>query len=211
MRASLNSSTHVLNKADKAEAPTLTGRADALQPRALEHLHAWGLSSEFTEEGPISNSTVLFRNGVKLFHDLSSQCDSRYRGFHIITQGQVEKIYIRDLRRHGVLVERGVIAASFKVQDTMGLTLPSWPVSATLRNIHTGRTENVRAKYLVGADGAASATREMLGIPFDGLTTDAYWAIMDCQFKTDFPYILGFSYVLVRFSHEDISADFYKA
>ena len=104
MHASLHLSTHVLNKADKAEAPTLTGRADALQPRALEHLHAWGLSSEFTEEGPISNSTVLFRNGVKLFHDLSSQCDSRYRGFHIITQGQVEKIYIRDLRRHGVLV-----------------------------------------------------------------------------------------------------------
>ena len=97
------------------------------------------------------------------------------------------------------------------MQDTVGLTLADWPVSATLLNIHTGRTENVRAKYLVGADGAASATREMLGIPFDGLTTDAYWAIMDCQFKTDFPYILGFSYVLVRFSVGDIRADFYKA
>ncbi|KAF2678716.1 hypothetical protein K458DRAFT_435570 [Lentithecium fluviatile CBS 122367] len=181
---------------DKAEAPTLTGRADGLQPRALEHLHAWGLSSEFAEEGPILNSTVLFRNGVKLFHNASSQCDSRYRGIHIITQGQIEKIYIRDLRRHGVLVERGVVADSFQVQDTVGPDLTSWPISATLRNIHTGRTESVRAKYLVGADGAASATREMLGIRFDGLTTDCYWAIMDCQFKTDFPYILGFCIVI---------------
>lgn len=59
-------------------------------------------------------------------------------------------------------------------------------------------------KYLIGADGAASATREMLGIPFDGLTTDCYWAIMDAQFKTDFPYILGFWYAfhLLECSHK---------
>ncbi|EFQ95145.1 hypothetical protein PTNB73_04506 [Pyrenophora teres f. teres] len=181
---------------DKAETPTLTGRADGLQPRAVEHLHAWGLSSEFTEEGPLLDSTVLFRNGVKLVHDANLQCDSRYRGSHIITQGQIEKIYIRDLRRHGLLVERGVVAEGIHVQKTSEQDIDAWPVSVTLRDVRTGSTENVRAKYLVGADGAASATREMLGIPFDGLTTDCYWAIMDCQFKTDFPYILGFCIVI---------------
>ncbi|KAL7770261.1 hypothetical protein CFE70_000194 [Pyrenophora teres f. teres 0-1] len=174
----------------------IIGRADGLQPRAVEHLHAWGLSSEFTEEGPLLDSTVLFRNGVKLVHDANLQCDSRYRGSHIITQGQIEKIYIRDLRRHGLLVERGVVAEGIHVQKTSEQDIDAWPVSVTLRDVRTGSTENVRAKYLVGADGAASATREMLGIPFDGLTTDCYWAIMDCQFKTDFPYILGFCIVI---------------
>jgi phenol 2-monooxygenase len=194
VRASPQLKKHPLSRSDKAEAPTLTGRADGLQPRALEHLHAWGLSSEFTEEGPLLDSTVLFRNGVKLFHNFSSQSDSRYKGVHVITQGQVEKIYIRDLRRHGVIVERGMVAESLQVQETLGMDLSSLPVSATLRNIRTGKTESVRAKYLVGADGAGSATREMLGVKFDGITTDCYWAIMDCQFKTDFPHILGFWY-----------------
>lgn len=128
----------------------------------------------------------------------------------MITQGQIEKIFIRDLRRQGVLVERGVVVERFQVQDTVGSDLTSRPVSATLRNVHTGRMESVRAKYLVGADGAASATREMLGIRFDGLTTDCYWAIMDCQFKTDFPYILGFWYTLTKTFLVAPSADFDK-
>ncbi|KAI1674180.1 FAD binding domain-containing protein [Pyrenophora tritici-repentis] len=200
---------------DKAETLTLTGRADGLQPRAVEHLHAWGLSSEFTEEGPLLSSTVLFRNGVKLVHD-AMPCDSRYRGSHIITQGQIEKIYIRNLRRHDVLVERGVVAEGIHVQKTTEQDMAARPVSVTLRDIQTGTTENVRAKYLVGADGAASATREMMGIPFDGLTTDCYRAIMDCQFKTDFPYILGFCIIIseehggiIIIPHEDGYTRFY--
>ncbi|KAG9200841.1 hypothetical protein G6514_006549 [Epicoccum nigrum] len=181
---------------DKASTPTLTGRADGVQPRALEHLHSWGLVSEFTEEGPLLNSTVLFRNGVKLFHGFSSMCDSRYKGIHVITQGQIEKVYIRDLKRRGVLVERGIIVDNFEVNEKAEEGRDVYPVKAELQNIHTGQTERVHAKYLIGADGAASKTREMMGIPFDGVTTDCYWAIMDCQFKTDFPHILGFCIVI---------------
>jgi phenol 2-monooxygenase len=140
------------------------------------------------------NSTVLFRNGVKLFHGFSSMCDSRYKGIHVITQGQIEKVYIRDLKRAGVLVEREVVVDNFEVHEKVeeGGEGDIHPVKAELRNIHTGRTESVHAKYLIGADGASSMTREMMGIPFDGVTTDCYWTIMDCQFKTDFPHILGF-------------------
>jgi phenol 2-monooxygenase len=93
-----------------------------------------------------------------------------------------------------VLVERGMMAENLQVEETLCTDLTSLPVSATLRDIHTGKTETVRAKYLIGADGAGSAIREMLGIKFDGVTTDCYWAIMDCQFETDFPHILGFWY-----------------
>ncbi|KAI0574901.1 FAD binding domain-containing protein [Pyrenophora tritici-repentis] len=136
---------------DKAETPTLTGRADGLQPRAVEHLHAWGLSSEFTEEGPLLSSTVLFRNGVKLVHD-AMPCDSRYRGSHIITQGQIEKIYIRNLRRHDVLVERGVVAEGIHVQKTTEQDMAARPVSVTLRDIQTGTTENVRANIIISEE-----------------------------------------------------------
>jgi len=167
----------------------LAGRADAIQPRALELLHSWGLAEEVAEEGPILNHTAMFKNGKKLFYIRSSTCDSRYKGLHIITQGQLERIYIRDLLRHKALVERCTVVDKFEVKN--GLST-SHPVAVTLKNLKTGQTELVHAKYLVGGDGAASSIREQLKIPFDGNTTDFYWAIMDCVFKTDYPYITTF-------------------
>ncbi len=104
----------------------------------------------------------------------------------------MERIYIRDLLRHKALVERCTVVDGFEVQDE---SLSSHPVKATLRNLKTGQRELVQARYLVGGDGAASSIREQLKIPFDGNTTDIYWAIMDCTFKTDYPYILDFRYM----------------
>lgn len=69
------------------------------------------------------------------------------------------------------------------------------PVRATLRNVATGKEETVRAQYLIGADGAASNIREQMKVPFDGLGTDIYWAIIDCQFKTDYPHLFGMSMI----------------
>lgn len=188
----------VLKKTDKAEGPCHSGRADAIQPRSLEYLRAWGLVDEVLGEGPLLNKTVLYRNGVKLFHNHSSMCDSRYRGISTVTQGQVEKIYVRDLKRHGVFVERCITVSEFDVRkeevggSSKRSSESSHPVAARVTNAKTGRDEVVRAKYLVGADGAASKIREMMGVPFDGLATDCFWTIMDVEVKTDYPHILDF-------------------
>ena len=174
---------------DKAETALLSGRADGLQPRSCEYLQSWGLVKEAVNEGPNINTSVVFRNGVKLGHGTNASCGDRYSGVNIITQGQLEKVYIRDLLRHKKVVERATTIEQFEVGDG---EVSTYPVAATLRNVKSGEVEVVRAKYLVGADGAGSTIREQLNIPFDGLATDCYWNIMDCQFKTDYPHILGF-------------------
>lgn len=159
-------------------------------------------------EGPLLNKTVLHRNGTKLFHGHSSMCDSRYKGIATVTQGQVEKVYVRDLRRRGVLVERGTTVSAFDVADVAATKVVngshakmngnshvgsnSHPVTAQLTHARSGRQEQVRARYLVGADGAASKIREMMDVPFDGLATDCFWTIMDVEVKTDYPHILDF-------------------
>ena len=149
--------------------------------------------NEVLGEGPLLNKTVLYRNGEKLFHGHSSMCDSRYRGISTITQGQVEKIYVRDLMRHRALVERCTTVAELDVaSQTRGAKSKTYPVTAKLTNSRTGHEETVRAKYLVGADGAASKIREMMNVPFDGLATDCYWTIIDCKVETDYPHILDF-------------------
>ncbi|KAF2973313.1 hypothetical protein GQX73_g378 [Xylaria multiplex] len=177
---------------DKAEGPSHSGRADAIQPRALEYLHAWGISNEATEVGPLLNKTILYRNGVKLFHGHSSTCDSRYKGIHIITQSQVEKIYIRDLLRHDVLVERNTVVDSLDISKDPASDNPA---TVKITNLRTGECDVVRAKYVIGADGAGSRIRELIGAPFDGLATDCYWAIIECEAATDYPHILDFSIV----------------
>jgi phenol 2-monooxygenase len=100
----------------------------------------------------------------------------------------MERIYIRDLLRHKIVVERETLVHNFEVFDEAAST---HPVQVNLKNVANGKEETVRAKYLIGADGATSSIREQLKINFDGLATDIYWAILDCRFKTDYPHMYG--------------------
>jgi len=109
----------------------------------------------------------------------------------VISQRQVERIYIRDLLRHRVLVERSTVLDKFEVEDDPSM---SHPVRAHIRNEKSKAGETIKARFLVGAEGAASSLRKKLGIPFDGITTDIHWGIMDCKFETDYPYITTFGY-----------------
>lgn len=176
---------------DKADAPLIAGRADGVQPRFLETLATWGLAQEVAEEGPLIERTAVYKDGKKLLFGPSHQSDSRYRGLHIITQGQVERIYIRDLKRNKSLVERSTTLSKFEINEKS-----SHPVHATLRNSRTGAEELVNAKFLVGSDGAASMVRKQLNIPFDGCSTDIYWGIMDCRFESDYPHAWVFGSVI---------------
>ncbi|KAL8861115.1 MAG: hypothetical protein Q9178_002329 [Gyalolechia marmorata] len=179
---------------DKAEQPLIAGRADGVQPRFLETLHSWGLATEVHEEGPLIERTAIYKDGKKLMFNTSHQSDSRYRGLHIITQGQLERIYVRDLLRHKVLVERQSSIVDFEA--TPDQSPSSHPVVIKLRNEKTGAEETIRSKFLVGSDGGASMVRKKLQIPFDGVSTDIYWGILDCKFESDYPHAWVFGSVI---------------
>ncbi|KAI1146765.1 FAD binding domain-containing protein [Nemania diffusa] len=183
---------------DKAAGPLSAGRADGVQPRFLETIATWGLAPEIHEEGPLIERTAIYKDGQKLLFNRSHQSDSRYRGLHIITQGQVERIYIRDLSRHKQLVERSSILKGYSkvARDDPQGPEPDHAIRATILNERTGAESVVEAKYLVGCDGAASMIRKSVGIPFDGVSTDIYWGIMDCIFESDYPHAWAFGSVI---------------
>lgn len=133
--------------------------------------------------------TAIYKDGEKLLFNRSHQSDSRYRGLHVITQGQIERIYLRDLLRHQVIVERSRSLAQFDVDVAKCSDQKSdHPVRATVLDHRTGEEEVIQAKFVVGCDGASSGVRKSLGIPFDGVTTDIYWGILDCVFESDYPH-----------------------
>ena len=168
----------------------IAGRADGVQPRFLETLDMWGIASEVREEGPLIERTALYKDGKLLHFGESHQSDSRFRGLHIITQGQIERIYVRDLWRHKKLVERNTTLKGHHVDD--GPSESSYPVKCTLQNSVTGEEQTVSAKFLIGTDGGSSSVRRSLKIPFDGVDTGIYWGILDCRFESDYPHAWNF-------------------
>lgn len=50
-----------------------------------------------------------------------------------------------------------------------------------------GYNETIRAKYVVGCDGARSWTRKQIGYELHGETSSAFWGVMDARVVTDFP------------------------
>src|SRR5438067_498187 len=75
-----------------------------------------------------------------------------------ITQPGLEPILRRRARQAGATVLEGHEVVDFD-QDETG-------VAVKARDSDTGRERIVRGAYLVGADGAHSTVRELLGIPF---------------------------------------------
>jgi 3-(3-hydroxy-phenyl)propionate hydroxylase len=49
----------------------------------------------------------------------------------------------------------------------------------TAEILRDGKTSTVRARYLVGCDGGRSATRRMMGVSFEGTTSETRWLVID--------------------------------
>ena len=50
-----------------------------------------------------------------------------------------------------------------------------------------GSIETVRARYVVGCDGARSTVRECIGLELSGDSANQAWGVMDVLLVTDFP------------------------
>src|SRR5262245_498401 len=77
-----------------------------------------------------------------------------------INQPGLEDILRRRANEVGATVHAGC--------ELVALAQAADSVTATVRDVETGTERRIRARYVVGADGAHSKVRELLGIPFDG-------------------------------------------
>ncbi|MGW7242489.1 FAD-dependent monooxygenase [Streptomyces sp. NPDC054804] len=126
-------------------------RAFVLHARALEQLDARAVADELEAVGKPLARLNLF-DGLTL--DLGG-LPSRFRHVLVIPQYEVEKV----LERRAV--EAGV---DFRYEsEVTGLTQDADGVT-----VHVRGAAELRAGYVVGADGMRSAVREAIGLPFPG-------------------------------------------
>jgi 2-polyprenyl-6-methoxyphenol hydroxylase-like FAD-dependent oxidoreductase len=149
-------------------------RALGVQPRTLEVLRGLGVAEELIERGNDAVWVQLHAGGrvvrIRLFG--LGLDDTAYPFLLFVSQAETEQVLGDHLAGRGVPVERGVEVAGFQADpDTVTCILGH----------RDGRSEQVRARYLVGCDGASSTVRRGAGIPFQGGAYPQTFALADLE------------------------------
>jgi 2-polyprenyl-6-methoxyphenol hydroxylase-like FAD-dependent oxidoreductase len=150
-------------------------RAIGVQARTMEVFDDLGLASAFLAQARRADPVRMLihgRDSAALHFDELGD-DTRFRGLYLVPQPQTERILRDHLRERGVDVEQRVRLLELR-QDVDGVT-------AELERIADGVRETVRARYLVGCDGAHSRVRELLEIPFEGATYEEEFLLADVR------------------------------
>ncbi|KAF1997256.1 hypothetical protein P154DRAFT_606517 [Amniculicola lignicola CBS 123094] len=176
---------------DKRQEATKIGRADGIQARTLDLFENMGLKDKIMVYRPALIYEVSFWNlsdtgvGIQRTGTWTSYpdfIDTRYHFTTILHQGRIEKMFIDDIAKSSVQVDR---SCSFTGSRNDGMD-KDYPIEVDLA--YTDRAEKVRTKYLFGADGARSAVREHLGIKMPLRDPIAFvWSVIDGVVKTTFP------------------------
>ncbi|KAK2010286.1 FAD binding domain-containing protein [Colletotrichum eremochloae] len=181
---------HIDNRAE----PTPTGRADGIQPRSLDLLRNMGLKSAIMAHKPARVYEVAFWDPPKSGNGIVrtgtwASCpdfiDARYPFTTLLHQGHIERVFISDLEKNGVQIQRPWTITGFTSDEAKN---PEYPVEVRLEHVDGTAQETLRAKYLFGGEGARSFIRNQLQIGIKHKDPISHvWGVMDGVVKTDFP------------------------
>ncbi|OBJ47364.1 FAD-dependent oxidoreductase [Mycobacterium sp. 1423905.2] len=134
-----------------------SSRAFATMARTLELLDARGVTEDLLARSHKASAVSLFA-GARL--DLS-HLDTPYPYVMVAPQANVDRALESYAVAQGADIRRGI--------EVVGLDQDNDGVTVTTRAHHSG-TQQWRAQYLVGADGAHSTIRRLVGANFPGQT-----------------------------------------
>lgn len=160
---------------DQTEGPSPHSRAMGVHARTLEFYRQFSLADGAVAMGIATGDVHFAVDGRERFtFSLKQMGDghSRYPYLLTLAQDVHERFLIDALSALGVNVEWQT-ALQHIVQSPAG-------VRATLSR-GGGESQEVTAEWLVGCDGAGSATRHALGIGFGGGTTEGLFYVADVE------------------------------
>lgn len=157
--------------------PPQYAKAVGVQPRTLEVFEGMGVLDRILDAAIQMFGQIVYVNGTRVAEvEFATPADVPF-GFVAIPQYATERILREELAMYGVLVERGLKLTGFE-QDSDGVT-------ATV--VGGGGSETVRARYLVGADGAHSTVRKALGLSFEGAAFEEQYMLGDVEVDWSLP------------------------
>jgi 2-polyprenyl-6-methoxyphenol hydroxylase-like FAD-dependent oxidoreductase len=160
---------------DKGEQQAHESRAFAVHAKSMELLGSIGLADQFLERGLIATGVQVYIDGTRVagfdFDDIGRD-DTPYPFVLMVPQWEIEAVLVDDLARQGLRVEHGI--------EVTGVEQSADGVVARARD-RDGRPTEIRAAYLVGADGAHSVVRKGIGLRFEGAPYPQGFLLADCK------------------------------
>ncbi|RAG81629.1 hypothetical protein DN069_31780 [Streptacidiphilus pinicola] len=155
---------------NSAGGPVQHSRASVVWPRSLELLGRIGAASPLVEAGNRLDAVRYYSRKRHLGSvEMSRLTGTPYPFGVVIPQNTTEELIRARLAHHGGEIEFGTLT---------GLdTAAPRPVATVERA--DGRSEQIEADWVIGADGAHSAVRRLAGIEFLGSGNDVLFAIGD--------------------------------
>ena len=176
---------------DRREGPLQVGQADGVACRTVEMFDAFGLSARLIRESYWVNETVFWRpspdDPAKITRTgrVQDTEDGLSEFPHLIVNQARLLQYLQEYMARSP--SRLVPDFGWDFETLTVAREGEHPVSATMRNVATGAKKIVRAKYIVGCDGARSLVRDAIGAKPHGDFANHAWGVVDMLAVTDFP------------------------
>jgi 2-polyprenyl-6-methoxyphenol hydroxylase-like FAD-dependent oxidoreductase len=168
---------------DRKLAPTRESRALAVQARTMEIYDQLGLAERVLASAyPATRLQIRQETNPLGFSFESAQWGStRYPGMQIFEQSRNEELLSSTLAETGT----GVRWRHRLVDLVDGTDRPEGGIVALVDGPEG--LSRMRARWCVGADGAGSAVRRLLDLPFEGVTDDATFWVADLRGVSGLP------------------------
>lgn len=175
--------------------PMEKGQADGISVRSMEMFQAFGFAEKIKRESVWINESTFWTpdpdNPAHIHRAgrVQDVADGMSEMPHILmNQARIHEFYLDIMRNAPTRLEPDyglqVVAVDVDPEST------EYPATVTLEWTdpeREGQRETVRAKYVVGCDGARSNVRRSIGGALHGDAAHQAWGVMDVLAVTDFP------------------------
>src|SRR3954451_22009398 len=176
---------------ERRNGPLQVGQADGVACRTVEMFEAFGLSDKLIREAYWVNETAFWRpspedrSTIVRTGRVQDTEDGLSEFPHLIVNQARLLQYLLDYMRKSptrLVPDFGMDFVTLTVEPE-----GDHPVVVTLKDVSSGSEKVVRAKYVVGCDGARSRVRDAIGAVPQGDFANHAWGVVDMLAVTDFP------------------------
>ena len=180
---------------EQKEGPLTLGQADGIACRTMEMFEAFNFSEKVLKEACWINEVTFWKPDDQqpekiVRHGRVQDTEDGLSEFpHVVlNQARIHDFYLELMRQSPSRLAPHYARKLLDLQ--VDRDAADFPVTVRLERTdaeHAGQLETVRARYVVGCDGARSAVRKSIGRQLVGDSANQAWGVMDVLAVTDFP------------------------
>jgi phenol 2-monooxygenase len=182
---------------DQKPGRLLLGQADGIACRTMEMFHAYGFAERVAKEACWINETTFWKPDNERHEHIvrSGRVQDVEDGLSefphvVLNQARVHDFFLDVMQRSPTKLEPHYGRRVLDVEVDLAAGIADHAVTVRLERLdsaHQREIETVRARYLVGCDGARSTVRRAIGRELQGDSANHAWGVMDVLAVTDFP------------------------